>query len=167
MYTPSLSMRTPSLHSSQSSTPLIAPHHNSQPLNNFLFKVQYPYPNWCTPTTTIHNSQSLTHQFTTRNLPPHSLPRTITLDPSNIRHSQFTMVWLWLVRSIKLYVSLAKEPYKRDHILQKRHMILSILLHVGLCPYPRCIPTPIGASLLQFLYPSPNPTQLGYPYPNW
>jgi len=25
--------------------------------------------------------------------------------------------WLWLVGSIKLYVSFAKEPYERDHIL--------------------------------------------------
>ena len=27
--------------------------------------------------------------------------------------------WLWLVASIKLQVSFAKEPYKRDDILQK------------------------------------------------
>jgi len=39
-----------------------------------------------------------------------------------------TMGWLWLVGSIKLYVSFAKEPYKRDNILQKRHVILSIPL---------------------------------------
>jgi len=35
---------------------------------------------------------------------------------------------LCLVGSIKLYVSFAKEPYKRDNILQKRPVILSILL---------------------------------------
>jgi len=33
------------------------------------------------------------------------------------------MGWLWLVGSIKLYVSFAKEPCKRDNILQKRPRI--------------------------------------------
>ena len=37
------------------------------------------------------------------------------------------MGWLWSVGSIKFYVSCAKEPYKRDDILQKRPIILSIL----------------------------------------
>ena len=37
------------------------------------------------------------------------------------------MGWLRLVGSIKLKVSFAKEPYKRDDILQKRPMISSIL----------------------------------------
>jgi len=37
------------------------------------------------------------------------------------------MGWLRLVGSIKLYVFFAKEPYKRDDILQKKPMILSIL----------------------------------------
>ena len=40
------------------------------------------------------------------------------------------MGWLWLIGSIKLQVSFAKEPYKRDDILQKRPIILSILLTV-------------------------------------
>jgi len=44
------------------------------------------------------------------------------------------MGWLRLVGSIKLYVSFAKEPYKRDDILQKRPVILSILLTVA-APY--------------------------------
>ena len=34
------------------------------------------------------------------------------------------MGWLRLVGSLKLYVSFAKEPYKRDDILQKRPVIL-------------------------------------------
>jgi len=38
------------------------------------------------------------------------------------------MVWLRLVGSLKLYVSFAKEPYKRDDILQKRPIILRSLL---------------------------------------
>jgi len=38
------------------------------------------------------------------------------------------MGWLRLVGSIKLLVSFAKEPYKRNDILQKRPIILSILL---------------------------------------
>ena len=33
------------------------------------------------------------------------------------------MGWLWLVGSLTLQVSFAKEPYKRDYILQKRPMI--------------------------------------------
>jgi len=48
------------------------------------------------------------------------------------------MGWLWLVGSIKLYVSFAKEPYKRDDILQKRPIILSILLTVA-TPYELCL----------------------------
>jgi len=35
------------------------------------------------------------------------------------------MGWLWLAGSIKLWVSFAKEPYKRDNILQKRPIILA------------------------------------------
>ena len=37
----------------------------------------------------------------------------------------------WWVGSFKLYVSLAKEPYYRDYIMQKRPIILSILLTVA------------------------------------
>ena len=44
------------------------------------------------------------------------------------------MGWLRLVGSLKLYVSLAKEPYKRDYILQKRPIILRSLLIVA-TPY--------------------------------
>jgi len=44
------------------------------------------------------------------------------------------MGWLILVGSIKLYVSFAKEPHKRDAILQKRTIILSSLLIVA-TPY--------------------------------
>jgi len=35
-----------------------------------------------------------------------------------------TMGWLWSVGSIKVLVSFAKEPYKRDNILPKRPIIL-------------------------------------------
>ena len=41
------------------------------------------------------------------------------------------MGWLRLVGSIKLLVSFAKEPYERDAILQKRPILLSILLTVA------------------------------------
>jgi len=43
------------------------------------------------------------------------------------------MGWLWLVGSIKIQVSFAKEPYKRDDILQKSpikdtiHRMVSLL----------------------------------------
>jgi len=39
--------------------------------------------------------------------------------------------WLWLVGSIKLWVSFAKERYKRNDFLQKRLIIQSILLTVA------------------------------------
>jgi len=42
--------------------------------------------------------------------------------------------WLWLVGSIKLYVSFEKESYKRLDILRKRPIFLSILLTVA-TPY--------------------------------
>ena len=45
------------------------------------------------------------------------------------------MGWLRLVGSLKLQVSFAKEPYKRDDILQKRPMITrSVLIEAP--PYP-------------------------------
>jgi len=37
------------------------------------------------------------------------------------------MEWLQLVGSLKWWVSFAKEPYKRDDILQKRRVILRCL----------------------------------------
>jgi len=40
-----------------------------------------------------------------------------------VRVGDGAMGWLWLVGSIKLYVSFAKEPYDRDDILQKRLII--------------------------------------------
>ena len=43
-------------------------------------------------------------------------------------HDFLVMAWLWLVGSIKLLVSFAKEPYKKGAILQKRPIISSILL---------------------------------------
>ena len=44
------------------------------------------------------------------------------------------MGWLRLVGSLKLHVSFAKEPYKRDYILQKRRIISRSLLVVASCP---------------------------------
>ena len=44
------------------------------------------------------------------------------------------MGWLRLVGSLKLQVSFAKEPYKKDDILQKRLIILRSLLIVA-TPY--------------------------------
>jgi len=50
------------------------------------------------------------------------------------RSGSTTMGWIRLVGSLKSYVSFAKEPYKRDDILQKRPIILRSLLHVA-TPY--------------------------------
>ena len=44
------------------------------------------------------------------------------------------MGWLRVVGSLTLYLSFAKEPYKRDYILQKRPIILRSLLIVA-TPY--------------------------------
>jgi len=49
----------------------------------------------------------------------------------NVRWPVHIMGWLWLVGSIKLQVSFAKELYRRDDILQKRPIILLILLTVA------------------------------------
>jgi len=64
-----------------------------------------------------------------------------------ITHSHVTWVicvfdvtdigWLRLVGSLKLQVSFAKEPYKRDCILQKRPIIFRSLLFVA-TPYDVC-----------------------------
>ena len=57
-----------------------------------------------------------------------------TGDVQRLWHTQ-TMGWLRLVvGSLKLQVSFAKEPYKRDYILQKRPMILRSVLIVA-TPY--------------------------------
>jgi len=47
----------------------------------------------------------------------------------------FVVGWLRLVGSLKLWVSFAKEPYKRDYILQKRPTILRSLLNRS---HPTC-----------------------------
>ena len=63
---------------------------------------------------------------------PHTLLSTIIW---RIRYTCYCMIWcmgwLCLVGSIKWWVSFAKEPYRRDDILQKRPIILSILLTVA------------------------------------
>jgi len=46
-------------------------------------------------------------------------------------YSIYDKGWLQSVVSLKLQVSFAKEPYKRDYILQKRHIILRSLLIVA------------------------------------
>jgi len=51
------------------------------------------------------------------------------------QNTQWTSLgWLRLVSSLKLQDSVAKEPYKRDNILQKRPIILRSLLIVA-TPY--------------------------------
>ena len=49
------------------------------------------------------------------------------------------MGWLRLVGSLKLQVSFAKEPYKRDDILQKRPIILMSLLIVAIPYFDQCV----------------------------
>ena len=59
---------------------------------------------------------------------------TLLLRMSVMTHRMYDMGWLWLVGSLKLQVSFAKEPYKRDDILQRRPIILRSLLTVA-TPY--------------------------------
>ena len=57
-------------------------------------------------------------------------------------HSGGMMGWLKIVGSLQLYVSFAKEPYKRDDILQKRPIILRSLLIIATpyaCVYTRIV----------------------------
>jgi len=42
--------------------------------------------------------------------------------------SRIIMGWLRLVGSLELYVSFAKETYKKDNILQKSPVILKLLI---------------------------------------
>jgi len=79
------------------------------------------------------------------------------------------MGWLRFVDSLAWYVSCAKEPYKRDDILQKRPLILSSLLIVA-TPYvlssslmslryiyitqtQTCTPTHIHVYMCVYVYP--------------
>ena len=65
----------------------------------------------------------------------HVCDMTGDMTNSTVWHASFIIMgWLWLVGSIKLQVSFAKETYKRDDILQKRPIISSILLTVA-TPY--------------------------------
>jgi len=74
---------------------------------------------------TIHPSSTLISPI------PHlSTTKLIYISPIHY----LSMGWLRLVGSFKLQVSFAKEPYKRDCILQKRPIILRSLLIVA-TPY--------------------------------
>jgi len=55
----------------------------------------------------------------------------ITKHNSTVHWCKYDMRWLRLVGSLKSQVSFAKEPYKRDYILQKRPIILRNLLNVA------------------------------------
>ena len=57
------------------------------------------------------------------------------IDSSDMMDQSVHMGWLWLVGSIELYVCFAKEPYKRDDILYRRPIILSILQSVATPQY--------------------------------
>jgi len=52
-----------------------------------------------------------------------TLQHTATRCDTDYTHMCVRMGWRWLVGSLKLYVSFAKEPDKIDYILQKRPII--------------------------------------------
>jgi len=57
---------------------------------------------------------------------------TLESQSRTVNHwKSITMGWLRLVGSLKLRVSFAKEPYKRDDILQKRPIVITSLLIVA------------------------------------
>jgi len=60
------------------------------------------------------------------------------------------MGWLRLVGSLKLQVSFAKDPSKRDDVLQKRPIISRSLLIVA-TSYDVCIPLSFGLGILFFV----------------
>jgi len=68
------------------------------------------------------------------------------------------MKWLLLVGSLQSYVSFAKEPYKRDCILQKRRIILRSLLIVA-TPYLSAEAS--GALTLIYIWESLTPIHMG------
>jgi len=74
----------------------------------------------------------LMHDFPTRPRIGKIAPET---QPTPLFTYWYAMGWLRSVGSLKLHVSFAKEPYKRDDILQKRPIILRSLLIVATpCP---------------------------------
>jgi len=88
----------------------------------------------------IYVNMNSTHRLTTCVI-SHLLLRNCSLYS---RHTFCRIRWLRLVGSLKLQVSFAQEPYKRDDILQKRPMILRSLLIVA---------TPYDVYTCIYLYP--------------
>jgi len=92
---------------------------------------------WCTAS--LSETQCTTHAVCVApSVAPHTLQHTETQCTTETQsetqcttHVRDNMGWLRLVGSLKLYVSFAKEPYKRDNILTKRPIILRSLLIVA------------------------------------
>jgi len=90
---------------------------------------------------TCTHSLSLSHTHTHTNTHTYTRTQTHTSNHTQATSSRsFDIIgprlllgigWLRLVGSLKLLVSFAKEPYKRDDILQKKPIILRSLLIVG------------------------------------
>jgi len=72
-------------------------------------------------------------------------------DTEELNKQCIPMGWLWFLGSMKLQVSFAKEPYKRANILQKRPIILSILLTVATL-YHECFQNIASKSFLPLSY---------------
>ena len=89
---------------------------------------------------TLHYAPHSTHHETAWYTSEHHILHIWAPHPTHLSTTSYTsptlhtMGWLRLVGSIKLQVSLAKEPYKRDYVLQKRPVMLSVLLAVA-TPY--------------------------------
>ena len=68
------------------------------------------------------HDHTLLHMHKTTTLPTNASKQTRKQTHTYIQ-AQDPMGWLWLVGSIKSQVFFAKQPYKRDNILQKRPII--------------------------------------------
>jgi len=76
-----------------------------------------------THTSHTTHAHALTHTHTHTYTQAHTHAHTHTHTQIHTIVSIFNNGWLRFVGSLKLEVSFAKEPYKRDDILQKRHTI--------------------------------------------
>ena len=95
----------------------------------------FVYTHLCRPLLCIHNYVGLfctcvyTQDYYTHCI--HTVYKELFCADTGIDTQIHTMRWLRLVGSLKFQVSFAKEPYKRDDILQKRPIILKSLLIVA------------------------------------
>jgi len=108
------------------------------PFHFTAFLVDYPDASFAPPEGHSQAPTSITKNKNVKEV-KHCLPSTLDIG------------WLRLVGSLKVKVSIAKEPYKRDDILQKRPKILRSLL-IAATPYVLMTLIPACSLFLVFFY---------------